>query len=152
MYITITELCQDIPEIEAVNLCNDEERPQKSEENPEGWDLSASDDAVVIRLEQAIKDATEEINGYLRKRFTLPFENIPDRIKKLCKGITRYNLFSRRMADIPEGVLKQYQEIQTELEQIKNGEIEVELPPDKIYVSNKSSEDRVFTAEVLRQY
>lgn len=152
MYITVEELFHDVPKQEAVNLCNDEDRNEKGESEPNGWDLSDANDVIVLRLNKAITDSAEEIDGYLRKRYSLPLTETPERIKKLCKGITRYNLFSRRMVEIPETVLKQYQELRAELEQIRSGEMVLDIEMQQIYMTNKTAEDRVFTSEELSRF
>ena len=45
--------------------------------------------------ESAISDADAEIDGYLSKRYKLPFENPPGVLKKFSKDIAAYNLVSR---------------------------------------------------------
>lgn len=45
--------------------------------------------------ESAITDADAEINGYLSKRYKLPFEDPPGVLKKFSKDIAAYNLVSR---------------------------------------------------------
>ena len=44
----------------------------------------------------AIEDADAEINGYLNKRYEVPFRTVPKVICKYSKDIAVYNLASRR--------------------------------------------------------
>lgn len=45
--------------------------------------------------ENAIADACAEIDGYLAKRYSVPFWNVPTAIRKFAKDIAVYNLVSR---------------------------------------------------------
>lgn len=49
--------------------------------------------------EDAIADACAEIDGYLAKRYSVPFENAPQTIRKFAKDIAVYNLVSRMGID-----------------------------------------------------
>ena len=46
-------------------------------------------------IEAAIEDADAEIDGYLAKRYKVPFEQAPKVLVKFSKDIAVYNLFSR---------------------------------------------------------
>lgn len=43
----------------------------------------------------AIQDACDEIDGYLAKRYSVPFQKPPGVLGKLAKDISAYNLVSR---------------------------------------------------------
>lgn len=45
---------------------------------------------------EAIQDACAEIDGYLGKRYRVPFSTAPAVVKKYAKDIAIYNLFSRQ--------------------------------------------------------
>ena len=47
----------------------------------------------------AIADACAEIDGYLAKRYNVPFKNAPQAIRKFAKDIAVYNLVSRTGID-----------------------------------------------------
>lgn len=49
--------------------------------------------------EDAIDDACAEIDGYLAKRYSVPFGNAPAAIRKFAKDIAVYNLVSRMGID-----------------------------------------------------
>ena len=48
--------------------------------------------AITPIVEQAIADADAEIDGYLAKRYKVPFEKTPQVINKFAKDIALYNL------------------------------------------------------------
>lgn len=52
--------------------------------------------------ENAISDACAEIDGYLAKRYNVPFEKTPQVINKFAKDIAVYNLASRTGIDESE--------------------------------------------------
>lgn len=53
-------------------------------------------------VEEAVEDATAEIDGYLAKRYNVPFEKTPKVLNKFCKDIAAYNLVSRKGVDESE--------------------------------------------------
>lgn len=52
--------------------------------------------AITPIVEQAIADADAEIDGYLAKRYKVPFEKTPQVINKFAKDIALYNMVSRK--------------------------------------------------------
>ena len=52
--------------------------------------------------EQAVSDACAEIDGYLSKRYSVPFTKTPQVINKFAKDIAAYNLVSRTGIDESE--------------------------------------------------
>ena len=46
-------------------------------------------------IDAAIEDADAEIDGYLAKRYRVPFDPVPRVLNKFSKDIAIYNLFSR---------------------------------------------------------
>lgn len=55
--------------------------------------------AVTPLAEQAAADAAAEIDGYLAKRYDVPFKNPPAVVVKFAKDIALYNLVSRKGID-----------------------------------------------------
>ena len=67
------------------------------------YDLAAAEDGLDTEaVNKAITDAAAEINGYAGKQYKVPFQTVPDVIRKFAVDIALYNLFSRRGFD-PEG-------------------------------------------------
>ena len=58
-------------------------------------DDEAKRQAMIPLTEQAILDADNEINGYLSRRYKLPFAETPAVLNKFSKDIALYNLMSR---------------------------------------------------------
>lgn len=56
-------------------------------------------EAITPLTEQAIDDACAEIDGYLAKRYDVPFARTPKVINKFAKDIALYNLVSRKGID-----------------------------------------------------
>lgn len=53
----------------------------------------------------ALQDATEEIDSYLAARYTLPLPSIPDNLKRIACDIARFRMYTRAPAEI---VIKRY--------------------------------------------
>lgn len=151
-YSSITDILFDLPKNEVISLTNDEKRLV------EQIDLESNDDECVKRVNKAIQDADEEINGYLRSRYSLPINpnQIPKLLIKISKDISIYNLFCRRhRIDIPfrEVYLSRVKELQL----IQKGEINLDFPEGTednagVYVINKTANDRIFNKEILSQF
>ena len=56
-------------------------------------------EAVRSLAESAVEDAQAEIDGYLAKRYDVPFTKAPKVINKFAKDIALYNLVSRKGID-----------------------------------------------------
>lgn len=54
---------------------------------------------IALLCEDAITDACAEIDGYLAKRYSVPFRQTPQVISKFAKDIAVYNLVSRTGID-----------------------------------------------------
>ncbi len=62
-------------------------------------DEKERDAKIVTLCEDAISDACAEIDGYLAKRYSIPFGKTPQAIRKFAKDIAVYNLVSRSGID-----------------------------------------------------
>lgn len=62
-------------------------------------DKREREEKIVRLCEDAIADACAEIDGYLAKRYSVPFRNVPQAICKFAKDIAVYNLVSRMGID-----------------------------------------------------
>ncbi len=83
------------------------------------------------KVNQAIEDATSEINGYCMARYEVPFNPVPPFIKKLAADIAIYNLFSRRGYDedsADRSILDRYKNAVRVLENIAKGVITLGQP------------------------
>ncbi|OTG62841.1 hypothetical protein B9T29_06370 [Acinetobacter sp. ANC 3903] len=50
-------------------------------------------------VEDAIQDATEEINGHIGGRYPLPLPNVPSNLKRMACDIARYRLYFEKPTD-----------------------------------------------------
>jgi len=90
-YCTQSDLLEQITEAELVQLTVDD-------------DSETPDAAVIAR---AIADADAEIDSYC-SRYPLPFDPVPDIIRKISVDIALYNLYSRRQNSVTEERTKRY--------------------------------------------
>lgn len=58
-------------------------------------DAQEKQDKITKLCQDAIEDACAEIDGYLGKRYNVPFAKTPQSITKFAKDIAAYNLVSR---------------------------------------------------------
>ncbi|MCG9722113.1 DUF1320 domain-containing protein [Shewanella sp. Isolate7] len=75
-------------------------------------------------LEQALADASAEIDGYIMGRYTLPLASVPTVLERNCCDIARYFLYGERA---PEQVEKRYQAVVKYLTSVSKGEISLGL-------------------------
>lgn len=110
-----------------------------------------------VKVDEAIADATELIDGYLRKRYTLPLTTVQGLVVKLALDVSVYNLYGLRPElDTPDRVAADYKAALRLLEQIQRGDV-------KIGVEEPSGEEatealqvqaptRIFDDDTLERY
>lgn len=79
-------------------------------------------------LEQCIKDASAEINGYIAGRYPLPLTAVPDVLVRHCCDIARYLLGGDR---VPEQVQKRYDSVISYLVKVGKGDLSLGLAADQ---------------------
>lgn len=83
--------------------------------------------------EDAVHDACAEIDGYLAKRYRVPFEKTPQVVNKLAKDIAVYNLVSRMGIDESERektFLNRYNAATKFLTEVAKGNISIGVEDD----------------------
>lgn len=106
------------------------------------------------RITEAIAQADSEIDAYLGSRYDVPFATVPDVVKKISVDLAIYNVYSRRVEEIPATRVDRYKNAIRLLEGIRDGKIsigEATEPPgetDQVKVST-SEDDRIFTRDKL---
>ena len=78
-------------------------------------------------LNRGLIDATDEIDGYLGARYTLPIEPAPDILKRLCVDIALYRVASEADMATEERRLR-YKDAVKMLESISKGTVTLGLP------------------------
>ena len=80
-------------------------------------------------LEQALDDATAEINGFISGRYPLPLDPVPAALERNCCDIARYFLYGDKA---PEQIEKRYHAVIKFLMAVSNGSISLSLPAEEI--------------------
>ncbi len=93
-YCTLTDMLDQIEEADLRELTDDENLGLVSGQ----------------RVLKAIADADAEINGYCGKRYRVPFDPVPDLIRKISVDIAVYNLFARRNRPTPQDRRDRYRD------------------------------------------
>ncbi len=130
---------------------------------PEKNIIELTDDAGTGTIEQnrvndAISYADQLIDGYLRGRYTVPLNPVPELIKRLAADLAVFHLYSRRFElNMPEAMLQRRKEIIRLLEQIQKGFIKLGIetqsgPGQGHYKTNKTGEDRVFGEDLWLKF
>lgn len=109
------------------------------------------------RVARAIADADEEIDGYLQARSAVPLSPVPGIIRKVSVDIAVYNLYSRRMREIPEARRARYDNALKFLAKVAEGKIGLGAvdpsgnPPEAAGIGVAGT-DRVFTIDKLERF
>jgi phage gp36-like protein len=109
-------------------------------------------DAVV--LDQALADASAEIDGYLGGRYALPLASVPAVLTRICCDIARYHLYDEHA---PERVEKRYDDSIAYLVRVGTGSIGLGLADegDESQSNNTAeitSDGRVFSRETSKGF
>lgn len=81
-------------------------------------------------VEEAINQAEEAVDGYLRGRYTLPLATVPTLVKQYTVALARHWLYARRPEgnDLPDAVTRTYKDALKALEFIREGKITLGIP------------------------
>lgn len=152
MYSTITTVIKNIDSVTLIQLLNDEGRDESA------IDLEDSTDAIVLRFNEKASAAQEEIDPYLRGRYTLPLSTVPKRIIDISNDLTIYNCYKHRSGDnIPDSrikirndAIKFLQDVQARKQDL--GLAEESEPASSIFNVNKTSSDKIFNNDLMSKY
>ncbi len=101
---------------------------------PEETLVQLTDDAGVGVVDQdvvteAIAEADDLIDGYLRGRYQLPLTSVPKVLSGISASIAAFKLYGRRPEfDTPELVIKAHDAALKTLDQIRKGAVRLGLP------------------------
>ncbi|MBI5056999.1 MAG: DUF1320 domain-containing protein [Nitrospirae bacterium] len=141
-YCTLTDIKKLIPEITVIQLTDDE-------------DTGA---VVTTRVDEAIASADAEIDSYCGGKYSVPFSTVPDIVKKCSVDISIYNLYSRRVEEIPATRADRYKNAIRQLEGIAKGSISIGESTEPTaaaeggVATNKTASDSVFTKDTMTNY
>lgn len=100
------------------------------------------------RLNEAINAAENEFESYMRGVFSEPLPSpLPDMLIQIICDITIYNLYKRRFRlDMPESIVKIYEEAIDKLVKIRKGLISIiDKEEDESFIkTNKDTNSRIF--------
>lgn len=108
--------------------------------------------------EGAVADACAEINGYLAKRYSVPFRRTPQVINKFAKDIAVYNLVSRMgidEGDREKTFLNRYNAAVRFLLEVAKGTVSIGTDDEETGSGaangfNMSSSPRIFSRKSMR--
>lgn len=106
------------------------------------------------KVQSAIDDATSEIDGWIAGRYTLPLENTPATLVRICANIARYNLYDDAVSDL---VQKQYDASVKFVMSVGKGEISLGPSPQGDVTESDTaieiqSEPSVFARAVSKDF
>ncbi|TMO54091.1 gp436 family protein [Pseudoalteromonas phenolica] len=81
---------------------------------------SAPGEIDMTVLNQALADATSEINTYLAGRYQLPLSNVPTSLTRICCDLARYFLSGN---NAPEHIAERYKDATRFLRSVNKGEL-----------------------------
>lgn len=111
---------------------------------------------INLLIENAITDADAEINGYLSKRYKLPFQDPPAVLKKFSKDIAAYNLVSRigiDEQDRDKTYLNRYNAAIKFLTMVAEGKIDIGAYTPEVNSAvgfRMNSSNRIFSRDSMR--
>ncbi|HDH51223.1 MAG TPA: DUF1320 domain-containing protein [Nitrospirae bacterium] len=141
-YCTLTEIKDRIPEENLIQLTDDDNRGIVDQG----------------KVDAAILDADEVIDGYLRGRYTLPLSPVPALLNKISIDIAVFNLYSRKLEfEMAEVIKDRHKNALKLLTQIQSGTVTLgtasgETPEPGQYKTNKTSDDKTFDKDTLDKY
>lgn len=114
--------------------------------------------AITPLAEEAIDDAGAEIDGYLAKRYDLPFAKTPKVINKFAKDIALYNLVSRKgidEGDREKTYLTRYNAAIAYLTKVAEGLVDIGISDSSSEENARNgfsmkSSSRIFTRDSMR--
>lgn len=136
-YSTIEDLMKLVPRETLIQLTDDENTGVPA----------------ATRVEEAIRQADSEIDSYCAMKYVVPFDPVPEIVKKCSVDIAIYHLYSRRVEDLPPTRSERYRNAVRQLEGIGKGAISIGTGPaaeppanrDESPENTKTADDRAVT-------
>jgi len=112
-----------------------------------------ADEGVIAAV---IADADALIDTFLRARFTVPLESVPDIVRTISAAIALYLLLTRRQEIVPPEHLKRYEAALRLLDELARGLLalgagQASTSPS-LPQSSREDEERTFGAESLENF
>ena len=141
-YSMLVDLRKLLPEEALIQLTDDEDLGTVNQE----------------RIDEAISGADAEIDAYCGTRYTVPFSTVPEIISKLSADITIYNLYSRRVDEVPPVRAERYKAAIKRLEGISKGLVSLGIAQVSASTesggveTNVTDDDRIFTRDTMEGF
>jgi phage gp36-like protein len=154
MYLTAAELMQRFDESELAQVAPPDSGPRVEAglmravilgESTTAWaaDEIAAAQEGVVRINEAITDAGQQVDGHLGQRYTLPLDPVPSLIKRLAANIARFYLHDDGAT---EEIDSRYKEAVRVLGQIRDGKMSLGIDqPD----TSKTGSAEIESADVV---
>lgn len=101
-------------------------------------------------VEDAIQDATEEINGHIGGRYPLPLPNVPSNLKRMACDIARYRLYFQQPT---EEVRKRYEDAIAFLKRVADNKAHLQIQlPETNQIVDDQPKNKPSTAPIGTSY
>ena len=109
-------------------------------------------------VEQAVAQAEELVDGFLRGRYNLPLSPVPTIVKDMTVNLARHWLYARRPEgnELPDAVVRTHKSAMSLLETIRDGKLTIGQPtgealaePGEVKVRARR---RIFGQDTLDRY
>lgn len=142
-YSTLQDIKKAIPEDTLMQLTDDE----------------GTGSVNASRVAEAIASADATIDSYCASRYAVPFGTVPAVVKKISVDLAIYDLYSRRVEEIPAARADRYKNAIRLLEGIAKGAITLGLDPAPEASADastpectKTEDDRIVTRTNMEGY
>ena len=112
-YCTINDIKDIIPERDLIQLTDDD----------------GAGEIDTSRVDNAIKDASNEIDSWIGKKCKLPLTTVPPVVKSLAARMAAYNVHMRRPDAMPEEIKERNKAAMKTLEAFAAGKITLGIQP-----------------------
>ena len=87
-------------------------------------------DALLERVEEAVRQAEELVDAHLRGRYNLPLDPVPSVVKDMTVNLARHWLYARRPegSELPDAVTRTYKSALQMLEAIRDAKLTIGVP------------------------
>lgn len=125
------------------------------------WLSNDDESATAVNVgvvEQAVAQAEELIDGFLRGRYNLPLSPVPTIVKDMTVNLARHWLYARRPEgnELPDAVVRTHKSAMSLLETIRDGKLTIGQPtgealaePGEVKVRARR---RIFGQDTLDRY
>ena len=101
-------------------------------------------------IDDAIQDATEEINGHIGGRYSLPLPNVPSNLRRMACDIARYRLYFQQPT---EEVRKRYEDAIAFLKRVADNKAHLQIQlPETNQIVDDQPKNKPSTAPIGTSY